>query len=101
LAQAKLASGGSTTLSVTEISRGQRGDISSMRLWLSGTLLNIAHFPNFRGINWGQVNEVVNTDQPGVTRTMYSTAIVANDEIADSCGITYSFLITTMAVAAK
>jgi hypothetical protein len=33
-----------------------------MRLWLSGTLLNIAQLPR----NWtGQVNEVVNIDQPG------------------------------------
>jgi hypothetical protein len=55
-----LASGGSTTLSVTEKSQGQRGDVSSMRLWPSGTLLNIAHLP---GIFFGQINEVFCMEQ--------------------------------------
>jgi hypothetical protein len=58
-----------------------------MRLWLSGMLLSIAHFPNLRGIKLGAMNEVVNTDQPGAARTMYSTAIVANV----SCGTIISF----------
>jgi hypothetical protein len=46
------------------------------------------------------VDEVINTDQPGAARAMYSTASVANDEIADSCG-TILFLKPTMAVAVK
>jgi hypothetical protein len=46
------------------------------------------------------VDEVINTDQPGAVRSTYSTAIVANDEIADSCR-TILFLKPTMAVAAK
>jgi hypothetical protein len=46
------------------------------------------------------VNEVINTDQSGAARAMYSTASVANDEIADSCG-TILFLKPTMAVAVK
>jgi hypothetical protein len=50
-------------------------------------LLSIAHFPNLRGIKLGAMNEVVNTDQPGAARTMYSTAIVANV----SCGTNISF----------
>jgi hypothetical protein len=44
------------------------------------------------------VNEVINSDQPGAVRTMYSTASVANDEIADSYR-TILFLKPTMAVA--
>jgi hypothetical protein len=58
--RAKLASGGSTTLSVTEISQGQRGDIGSMRPGPSGTLLHIAHLP---GIFFGQINEVFCMEQ--------------------------------------
>jgi hypothetical protein len=46
------------------------------------------------------VNEVINTDQSGAARAKYSTASVANDEIADSCG-TILFLKPTMAVAVK
>jgi hypothetical protein len=61
LAQSQISGkAGATTLSVTEISRGPRRDVSGMRLWLSGTLLNIAHLP---GIFLGQINEVFRMEQ--------------------------------------
>jgi hypothetical protein len=47
-----------------------------------------------------EASEVVNFDHPVTGRTMCSGAIVANDEIADSCGTTSLFL-TMMAVVGK
>jgi hypothetical protein len=57
--RAKSAVGGSTTLSVTEIGRGQRGDVSGMRLWLSDAAQYCSPSSNLMG----KINEVFCMEQ--------------------------------------